>query len=109
MSCSVNYRTEFRHFIRVDCFPERILHRVNDTDFWDVVPPEQYSIRVNDTDFWDVVPPEQYHFLKRVSLKLKYSSSVTDKRLNDCVPVAIARYTPNYGKPGEELQCQLSH
>ena len=63
----------------------------------------------DDTDFRDVVPPEQCPVLKRVSLKLKYSSSVTDKRLNDCVTVAIARYTPNYGKPAEELQCQISH
>jgi hypothetical protein len=83
--------------------------RVNDTDFWDVVPSEQYPIRVSDTDFWDVVLPEQFPILKRVSLKLKYSSSVTDKRLSDCVPLATARYKPNYGKPGEELQCQLSH
>lgn len=97
--------TDFRDVVPFEQYPIR----VNDTDFGDVVPFEQYPDRVNDKDFWDVVQPEQYPVLKRVSLKLNYSSSMTDKSLNDCMTVATARYTPKYGRPAEELQCQVSH
>jgi hypothetical protein len=67
-------------------------------DFRDVVPPKQYPVRVTGTDLWDVVLSEQYPVVKRVSLKLTYRSSETDKHLNDCVTVATARYTPNCEK-----------
>jgi hypothetical protein len=76
--------TDFR-----DVVPSEQCHiRVNDTDFWDVMPFEQDPNRVNDTDFRVVVPTEQYPVLKRVSLKLKNSSSISDKRINDCATVA---------------------
>jgi hypothetical protein len=42
-------------------------------------------------------------------LKSKYRSSLTDKHLNDCMKVAITKYTPNCNKLGEEMQCQVSH
>jgi len=41
--------------------------------------------------------------------KSKYISSLTDKHINDCVRVAITKYTPNYNKLAEEMQCQVSH
>jgi hypothetical protein len=42
-------------------------------------------------------------------LKSKYRSSVADKHLNDCMRVALTKYTPNYNKLAEEMQCQVSH
>jgi hypothetical protein len=82
--------------------------------------------RLNDTNFWNLVPSEQCPFLKRVSLKVnasfgftylnesgfptmkilksKYRSSLTDKHLNDCMRVALTKYTPNYNKLAEEMQ-----
>jgi hypothetical protein len=33
---------------------------------------------------------------------------ITDKLLNDCMRVALTKYTPNY-KLAEEMQCQVLH
>jgi hypothetical protein len=41
-------------------------------------------------------------------LKWKYRSSLSNKHLNDCITVAVNKYTPNYNKVAEELQCQVS-
>jgi hypothetical protein len=86
--------------------------------------------RVNDTNFWNLVPSAQCPFLKRVSLKVSacfsstylsesgfstmkilksmYRSPLTDEHLNDCMRVALTKYTPNYNKLAEEMQCQVS-
>jgi hypothetical protein len=37
-------------------------------------------------------------------LKSKYRSSTTDEHLNDCVRVAITKYTFSYNKLPEEMQ-----
>jgi hypothetical protein len=42
-------------------------------------------------------------------LKSKYKSSLTDKHLNECMRVAVTKYTPNCNKLTEEMQCQVSH
>jgi hypothetical protein len=79
----------------------------------------------------NLVPSAQCPVLKRVSLKVtacfgsaylsesgfsimkilksKYRSSITEKHLNDCMRVAITKYTPNYNKLADETQCQVSH
>jgi len=41
-------------------------------------------------------------------LKSKYSSSLTDEHLNDCIRVGITKYTTHY-KTVEEMQCEVSH
>jgi hypothetical protein len=40
--------------------------------------------------------------------KSKYKS-LTHKHLNDSMRVAITKYTPNYNKLAEEMQCQVLH
>jgi hypothetical protein len=74
--------------------------------------------RVTDAHFWNLLPSAQYPVLKRVSLKVnacfgsnyvsesgfstmkilksKYTSSLTDKHLNDCMRVALIKYASNY-------------
>jgi hypothetical protein len=48
-------------------------------------------------------------FLTMKILKSKYRSSLSDKHLNDYVRVALTKYTTNYNKLAEEMQCQISH
>jgi hypothetical protein len=76
------------------------------TDF-----PSDLSLktRVNNPEFMNILLSEQYPILKQLSLKVKDRSSLTDKHLNDCMRVAIAKYIPNYNKLAEEMQCQVSH
>jgi hypothetical protein len=90
-----------------------------------------FKTRVNNTNFWNLVLSAQCPILKRVSLKVsacfsstylsksgfstmkipksKYRSSLSDKHLNDCMRVTVTKYTPNYNKLAEEMQCQVSH
>jgi len=86
---------------------------------------------VKDRNNWNFVPTLRYPIPNGVSLKLdacfgssylrkmefstiktvksKYRRSLTDKHINDCMRVTIAKYTPNYYKLVEEMQCQVSH
>jgi hypothetical protein len=36
-------------------------------------------------------------------------SSLTDRNLNDCMRVAVTKYTPSHNKLAEEIQCKVSH
>jgi hypothetical protein len=42
-------------------------------------------------------------------LKSKYTSSRTDRHLNDCMRVAITTNTPNYKKLDVEVGCQVEY
>jgi hypothetical protein len=86
--------------------------------------------KVNDKNVWNLVASAECPVLKPVSLELnacfgstcpylsesEFSTmetlmlecsilSLTDKRVNDSKRVAITKYTPNYNKLAEGIQC----
>jgi hypothetical protein len=56
-----------------------------------------------------------FYLLKRIRVfnnennKSKYTSSLTDKYLDDCIECDYCQMQSNYNKPAEGMQCEASH
>ncbi|MBN3296755.1 GTD2A protein, partial [Amia calva] len=91
----------------------------------------QLKYRASDATFWALVSTTKYPEIKKVALcikslfgstylcesafssmkivKSKYRSTMTDAHLNDCMRLALTKYTPNFNKLADDRQCQASH
>ncbi|MBN3296040.1 GTD2A protein, partial [Amia calva] len=91
----------------------------------------QLKCRASDATFLALVNTTKYPEIKKVALcikslfgstylcesafssmkivKSKYRSTMTDAHLNDCMRLALTKYTPNFNKLADDRQCQASH